>query len=123
MKLRRYKRLFEITKNNYKAFYNPNTDYWFTFNTNLVHSEICKRELKMSSLEAEQAGYYEIYVYETSISIRSFSVPNERQFMATRYKLEENSRNINQVNWDTKTKSFSFPGKSFFTAEKIAAGR
>jgi hypothetical protein len=57
-----YKKLFKEKRlKKYKAWYNPNTDFFIQFNTNLLHSEIAEEKLHKSEEQAINNGYYRIF--------------------------------------------------------------
>jgi len=125
-KLKRYKPLFEKRIREYKAWYNPNTDKFIQFHPNLIHDEIAEENFRMDNEEALKHGYYRIWIGKQfgieTCNIESQKIPTDREFIATRYVIDENSyKKFNHTHWEVVSprKSFVFPENSFFFRDSI----
>lgn len=127
-KIKKYKPLTKIEERRlpqYKAWYNPESNYFRQFSTNGLHQEISQEDLKLNEAEAIQKGYYRIFVGH-ECDIDSYKIPTEREFKAVQAIIEENSiKKFEGTRWNIETvKGFIFfPKLSFLFADSIKEGK
>jgi len=125
-RIEKYISLFEKRMQQFKAWYNPESDYWYQFSTNLIHNEVAKDVLKMDAITAKKNGYIEVYVVK-DLNIRSEKIPTDREFNALKYKIENHSYpfKIENCFWhiNGKDKTYHFPKQSFFLVDSIKSGK
>ena len=125
--MKRYIPLFPIKEKRlaaFKAWYNPNSNYFNQFSTNGLHSEVAEQELRMSEDEAIRKGYYRIYM-DISFNVNSYTKPDDREFSALQYLIKKHgyANKIIASYWDTeKDGVYMFPKQSFLYADSIEDG-
>ena len=125
MNLKRYKPFFKEKRlPEYKAWYNPSSNYFRQFSTNGLHSEIAEQDLRMNEADAIKDGYFRIFVGH-EININSQHLPSDREFKALQDLIERNSyKKFNATRWSVVTKKglIYFPKQSFLFADSIRDG-
>ena len=122
--MKRYIPLFEKRLKEYKAWYNPQSDFLHQFSSNGLHSEQAEEQLGLDEIGALKAGYYRIFVGH-EVNIDSWKEPTEREFMATKYMIEENSfKKFQATRWDVYSQKgfIFFPNQSFLFADSLDDG-
>jgi len=110
----------------WKGWYSTQSNKLIQFSTNGLHSEKAEEYFKCNEAEAIQKGYYRLYITTTEINIDSYKIPNEREFQAVKYIVEENSyKKISATRWNVETQKgfYYFPKLSFFFADSIKDGK
>lgn len=106
----------------YKAWYNPSTDYFIQFNTNMLHTEIAEQELHMrNEIEAMKHGYWRIFC-DHELDIDTWDIPTDREFAAVQNMIERNSyKKFENTRWSIYSKPgfYFFPKLSFFFADSF----
>ena len=108
----------------FKAWYNPSSNWFRQFSTNGTHLEIAEDELKMNEAEALRRGYYRIYLRK-DLNIDSYKVPTDREFKAIQDIIEKNSyKKFKGTRWQVINPNhyYYFPYQSFLYAESLAEG-
>jgi hypothetical protein len=123
--MKKYKSLFKERRiREYKAWANPDNNYFFQFSLNRIHSEIAEEELFMSEEEAINLGYARIYV-GNEVNIDTAKTPTPREFNTIKYMIEENSyKKFSATRWKPYDQKgmFFFPNQSFLFADEIEDG-
>ncbi len=123
--MRKYNSLLkEKRKREYKAWINPHAGTIYQFSTNGIHSEEAEKKWGMNEEEALKSGLYRVFSGH-EVDIDSWELPTEREFMTTRYLIEENSyKKFDSTRWDCYTTKglWFFKKLSFLFANKIEDG-
>lgn len=122
--MERYKSIFQEKRyDTFKAWFNPDSNWSYIFNSNLIHSEIALKQLKMDEFDALKKGYYRMYIYKNAINIESYTIPSEQQFLTTQYFLKDITypAKIHYSMWQIENpdKIIHFPHQSFFFKDYI----
>jgi hypothetical protein len=124
--VKRYKPFFKEKRMvEYKAWYNPSSNYFRQFSSNGIHNEIAEQELMMDEITAIRKGYFRIFVGK-EINVDSYSVPTNREFKALQDIIEKNSyKKFNATRWSIVNQKglVYFPNQSFLFADSIKDGR
>jgi hypothetical protein len=109
----------------YKAWYNPSSNYFRQFSSNGIHNEIAEQELMMDEITAIKKGYYRVFVGH-EINIDSYDIPTDREFKALQDVIERHSyKKFNATRWSIANQKglVFFPNQSFLFADSIKDGR
>jgi hypothetical protein len=125
--MKQYKPLFDERRMyDYKAYYNPSSDYWYQFSINGIHNEIAQQELHLQNAnEAIKKGYAQIYLYNNELNIRTFNRPDNREFLSTKDMLEKNSyfAKVKKTNWEVIKDFGYYVFNNFFFTDTIEDGK
>ena len=105
VKVKIYSPLFERVNYNFKAWYSPSTDKLYRFDENLLHSEKSYEYFHLSEDQALEKNYIRVYFYNNELNILSYRYPEDRVFVALKYKLKDyiTLSKLKRVVWEVST--------------------
>lgn len=118
--MKKYK---ERRLSDFKAWYNPDSNFFIQFNHNLIHDDFAKeKRLGYSTDDALRKGYIRISLYNNVLSIEISKMPNDREFLSLQNIIKDNSywNKIKKTIIDIHGhKTYKFEGISFLIADNF----
>jgi len=125
--MKRYNKLYELKKLDYKAWYFEPTDQFRQFSTNLLHVDIAEEEFGWDEETALKNGAVRVTAFLGELGIESWKVPNDRLFRKVRDILEQNTLvpKITNTIWELGS-SYTYyqfiNARFFYSAKSIKDG-
>ncbi len=119
--MKRYIPLQEIRRDSFKAWYHPQTNWYYQFSEYGLHSEVSEEVMDMDEYEAFKNGYIRVYAYERGLNIETINPPNIKAFKSLQKVLNNKTfpANVKYTSWDTEKGRYSFKNQAFFHAKSI----